>query len=99
MIFTTENFLKDNGDKIPGDQKPGIEQALQQLKDAHKAADVAAIDTAIANLNNVMQAASAQMYQGGAQPGAGAQAGAQPGADNGAKADDNIQDADFEEVK
>ena len=99
MIFTTENFLKDNGDKIPAGQKPGIEQALQQLKDAHKAADVAAIDTAIANLNNVMQAASAQMYQGGAQPGAGAQAGAQPGADNGAKADDNIQDADFEEVK
>ena len=99
MIFTTENFLKDTGDKIPADQKPGIEQALQQLKDAHKAADVAAIDTAIANLNNVMQAASAQMYQGGAQPGAGAQAGAQPGADNGAKADDNIQDADFEEVK
>ena len=99
MIFTTENFLKDNGDKIPADKKPGIEQALQQLKDAHKAADTAAIDTAIANLNQVMQAASAQMYQGGAQPGAGAQAGAQPGADNGAKADDNIQDADFEEVK
>ena len=76
MIFTTENFLKDNGDKIPADKKPGIEQALQQLKDAHKAADVAAIDAAIANLNNVMQAASAQMYQGGAQPGADAQAGA-----------------------
>ena len=103
MIFTTENFLKDNGDKIPADQKPGIEQALQQLKDAHKAADVAAIDTAIANLNNVMQAASAQMYQGGAQPGAGAQgfSGANAGqADaNNAKSDDNIQDADFEEVK
>ena len=103
MIFTTENFLKDNGDKIPADQKPGIEQALQQLKDAHKAADVAAIDAAIANLNNVMQAASAQMYQGGAQPGAGAQgfSGANAGqADaNNAKSDDNIQDADFEEVK
>ena len=101
MIFTTENFLKDNGDKIPADKKPGIEQALQQLKDAHKAADVAAIDSAINNLNQVMQAASAQMYQGGAQPGAGAQAGAgaQQQADNGAKGDDNIQDADFEEVK
>ena len=101
MIFTTENFLKDNGDKIPADKKPGIEQALQQLKDAHKAADIAAIDSAIANLNNVMQAASAQMYQGGAQPGAGAQAGAgaqqQTGGD--AKSDDTIQDADFEEVK
>ena len=98
MIFTTENFLKDNGDKIPADKKPGIEQALQQLKDAHKAADVAAIDSAIANLNNVMQAASAQMYQGGAQPGADAQAGAQQ-AGNDAKSDETIQDADFEEVK
>ena len=101
MIFTTENFLKDNGDKIPADKKPGIEQALQQLKDAHKSADVAAIDSAIANLNNVMQAASAQMYQGGAQPGAGAQAGAgaQQQTGNDAKSDDTIQDADFEEVK
>ena len=93
MIFTTENFLKDNGDKIPADKKPGIEQALQQLKDAHKAADVAAIDTAIANLNNVMQAASAQMYQGGAQAGAQQQAGGN------AQGDENIQEADFEEVK
>ncbi len=103
MIFTTENFLKDNGDKIPADKKPGIEQALQQLKDAHKAADVAAIDSAIANLNQVMQAASAQMYQGGAQPGAGAQGfnGADAGqqAGNQQKSDDTIQDADFEEVK
>ena len=101
MIFTTENFLKDNGDKIPADQKPGIESALQQLNDAHKAGDVAAIDTAINNLNQVMQAASAQMYQGaqGAQPGAdagfnGAQGGQQTGGQY-----DNVQDADFEEVK
>ena len=98
MIFTTENFLKDNGDKIPVDQKSGIESALQQLKDAQKSADVAAIDTAINNLNTVMQAASQQMYSQ-----AGAQAGPQPGADAGQqeqpKQDDTIQDADFEEVK
>jgi len=108
MIFTTENFLKDNGDKIPADKKAPIETALQQLKDAHKAGDVNAIDTATASLNQAVQAASAQMYQGaqGAQPGADAGAGSQGGAqggqqaqDNGAKADDNIQDADFEEVK
>lgn len=100
MIFTTENFLKDNADKIPADQKPAIEQALQQLKDAHKAADVAAIDTATAALNQAVQAASAQMYQGGAGPQPGA---SQPGADAGQqeqpKQDDTIQDADFEEVK
>lgn len=101
MIFTTGNFLKDNGDKIPADQKPGIESALQQLKDAHKAADVAAIDTAINNLNTVMQAASQQMYQGaGAQPGADQGFnGAQDGQQEQPKQDDTIQDADFEEVK
>ena len=97
MIFTTENFLKDNGDKIPADQKPAIEEALSKLKDAHKSGDVAAIDTAINNLNTIMQAATQQMYQqagpqqSGPQPGAGQQGGQ--------NTDDNIQDADFEEVK
>ena len=105
MIFTTENFLKDNADKIPTDQKPANEQALQQLKDAHKSGDVAAIDTATAALNTAVQAASAQMYgQAGPQAGAqgfqgGANAGQQQADNSSAKQDDNIQDADFEEVK
>jgi molecular chaperone DnaK len=99
MIFTTENFLKDNADKIPADQKPAIESALQQLKDAHKAQDLAAIDTATAALNQAVQAASAQMYgQGGPQAGAQGFQGAQGAQQEGPKADD-IQDADFEEVK
>ncbi len=108
MIFTTENFLKDNGDKIPADHKPGIESALQQLKDAHKNADIAAIDTAMNNLNQVLQTASQQMYsQAGPQPGpdAGAQGfnggqgfGGQQQA-GGQQPNDNVQDADFEEVK
>ena len=105
MIFTTENFLKDNADKIPADKKPAIEQALQQLKDAHKSGDVAAIDTATAALNTAVQAASAQMYgQAGPQAGAqgfqgGANAGQQQADNSSTKQDDNIQDADFEEVK
>ena len=99
MIFTTENFLKDNADKIPADQKPAIESALQQLKDAHKAQDLAAIVTATAALNQAVQAASAQMYgQGGPQAGAQGFQGAQGAQQEGPKADD-IQDADFEEVK
>ena len=102
MIFTTENFLKDNGDKIPADKKTPIETALQQLKDAHKAQDLAAIDTATAALNQAVQTASAQMYQqAGPQPGA-QQAGPGAGAGQqgqGPKQDDTIQDADFEEVK
>jgi len=101
MIFTTENFLKDNADKIPADKKAPIETALQQLKDAHKAGDVAAIDNATNALNTAVQAASAQMYQGGAQPGADAQGaqGSQQAQDNASNSADDIQDADFEEVK
>jgi len=101
MIFQTENQLKEIGDKIPAQHKPAIEQALQQLKDAHKAGDINAIDTAMAALNTAWQTASQQMYQGsGAQPGqenpfAGQQAGGQQEAPK----DENIQDADFEEVK
>ncbi|MBF1537147.1 MAG: molecular chaperone DnaK [Prevotella salivae] len=101
LIFTTENFLKDNADKIPADKKAPIETALQQLKDAHKAGDVAAIDNATNALNTAVQAASAQMYQGGAQPGADAQGaqGGQQAQDSGSNSADDIQDADFEEVK
>lgn len=108
MIFTTENFLKDNADKVPADDKPAIEAALQKLKDAHKASDVAAIDAATAELNNVLQTASQKMYQAGAQPGA-QQAGPDMGGQGfnaGAQGDQNsdqkghdVQDADFEEVK
>ena len=103
MIFQTENQLQELGDKIPAQYKPAIEQALQQLKDAHKAGDINAIDSAIAALNSAWQTASQQMYaQSGAagQPGGdqftgGQQAGGQQ---QGPKPED-IQDADFEEVK
>ena len=103
MIFQTENQLKEIGDKIPADQKPAIEQALQQLKDAHKAGDIAAIDTAIAALNNAWQTASQQMYaqgqQAGPQPGADAGQGFQGGQQTQSNPNDDVQDADFEEVK
>ena len=104
VIFQTENQLKELGDKLPADKKAPIEAALQKLKDAHKAQDLAAIDTAMAEINTAFQAASAEMYaQGGAQQG-GAQAGPDMNGgagqqDNGTKHGDNVQDADFEEVK
>ena len=103
MIFQTENQLKELGDKLPADHKGAIEAALGKLKEAHKAHDLAAIDAAKAELNNAWQTASAQMYQQtGAQPGAGAgfQGGPQqPGAGSSSANNENVQDADFEEVK
>ena len=104
MIFTTENQLKELGDKLPADKKAPIEAALQKLKDAHKAQDLAAVDTAMAELNTAFQAASAEMYaqsgaQGGAQAGPDMNAGQAGGAQDNSKHGDNVQDADFEEVK
>ena len=102
MIFQTEKQLKEFGDKLPADKKQPIEAALQKLKDAHKAQDVTAINSAIDELNNVFQAASQEMYnaqqqQGGAQQGA-PHADQQQQANNGGK-DQEVTDVDFEEVK
>ena len=106
MIFQTENQLKELADKLPADKKGAIEAALGKLKEAHKAQDIAAIDAAKTELNNAWQAASAEMYQQtGAQPGAGAgfqggqQAGPQGGNAQSNDGKEDIQDADFEEVK
>ena len=103
MIFQTENQLQELGDKIPAQHKPAIEQALQQLKDAHKAGDINAIDSAIAALNQAWQTASQQMY---AQSGAAGQPGGdqftggqQQSQQNAGPKPEDIQDADFEEVK
>ena len=104
MIFQTEKQLEELGDKLPAEHKPAIEAALGKLKEAHKAQDIAAIDAAIEELNKAFQAASAQMYQQtGGQPGPDAgfqQGGCNSGCNTGTQGGkDDIQDADFEEVK
>ena len=105
-IFATEKQLKEYGDKIPADKKAAIEGALGKLKEAHKNADIAAIDAAIAELNTAWQAASQDIYsaqqaQGaqGAQAnaGAGAQGNAQAG--NAGNGGSQPEDVEFEEVK
>jgi molecular chaperone DnaK len=102
MIFSTEKQLKEYGDKIPADKKSAIEGALGKLKEAHKAQNIADIDTYTAELNNAWQAASQDIYaasqaQGGAQ-GTGAQGNPGTGAQSGTQAND-VTDVDFEEVK
>ena len=101
LIFSTENQLKDLGDKIPADKKAPIEAALQKLKDAHKAQDLVGIDAASAELQAAFQAASAEMYAqtGGAQAGPNAGQANNNASQGSSKNNDNVQDADFEEVK
>ena len=96
LIFQTEKQLAEYGDKVPADKKQPIEEALTEVKAAHAAQDVAAIDASMEKLNTAWNAASQEIYaamnegqQGGAQ--------AQPGTEE-AK-NDGVEDVDFEEVK
>ena len=104
MIFQTEKQLKELGDKIPADKRAPIEAALNKLKEAHKAQDVAGCEAAMNELNGVFQAASQEMYnaqnaQGGAQAGPNFGGQANNNANNSGNNKDNVTDVDFEEVK
>jgi molecular chaperone DnaK len=104
LIFQTEKQLKEFGDKIPADKKSAIEGALTGLKDAVKTQDLALIEKATTELNNVWQAASQDMYNA-SQQAQGAQPNTEQGpSDTGSagskKANDQeVTDVDFEEVK
>ncbi|MCB0781954.1 MAG: Hsp70 family protein, partial [Flavobacteriales bacterium] len=96
LVFQTEKQLKEFGDKIPADKKKPIEEALERLKDAHKAQDIAAIDKGMEELNTAFQAASKEMYeaaQQAQQPEGNGSASAE-----GASGDAEVTDVDFEEV-
>ena len=100
LIFQTERQLKEYGDKLPADKKEPIEQALNKLRDAHKNRDIAGIDAAMAELNNVWQAASEEIYKATQQQGQpGADPQDQPGPEPGKSPDQEVTDVDFEEVK
>ncbi len=100
LIFSTEKQLGEYGDKIPADKKAAIETALNALKEAHKAADLAEIEKQSEALNAAWQAASQDIYAAGNASGASnAEQGPAGGSDNGSNGDEGPKDVDFEEVK
>ena len=106
IIFQTEKQLKEFGDKLPADKKAPIEEALEKLRTAHKNQDIAAIDTAMNELNTVFHAASQEMYnaqnanaQSGGGDGQPTDGGSSQSQNNTGNQDGNVTDVDFEEVK
>jgi molecular chaperone DnaK len=109
LIFQTEKQLKEYGEKISADKRATIETALGKLKDAHKAHDIALIDTTVTELNAAWTAASEEMYKatqenanagGGPTDGGGQQANGHGGQEHAAETGgENVTDAEFEEVK
>ena len=112
LIFQTEKQLKEFGEKIPEDAKKPIEEALKNLKEAHKKEDLEAIDKYSEELQKVFQAASQHIYnaqnQGGQQQAPEDfikdqqnQQQTNQNTDDNKKdeKDDEVTDVDFEEVK
>jgi molecular chaperone DnaK len=94
-VYRSEKMLKDNADKISGDDKAKIEAAVSAVKEALKGTDAAALKTASEKLNEVWQAVSTELYKAAsakAQAEKG-QAGAQPQSEGGEpKSDDKKKD-------
>ena len=98
MIFQTEKQFKEFGDKLSDDKKKPIEDALEVLKKAYEAKDVAAIAPALESINEAWKNASEEMYKAQAEQGGVAndeKAEEQSSESN----DEDVQDVDFEEVK
>jgi molecular chaperone DnaK len=94
LVHATEKSLRDLGDKVEGAERARIESALADLKEAIKGDSKSTIETKLKVLGEASAGLAQRIY--GAQ-----QAGAQPGAAgaSGGGGDENVVDAEFEEVK
>ncbi len=79
-VYRTEKFLKDNADKLSDDDKGRLKIAVQEVQEAAKAGQTAAIKTACEKLNQTWQSVSAALYKTAeGSPAGGGPAGGQPG--------------------
>ena len=100
MIFQTEKQLNEFGDKISGDNKKPVEEALEELKKAYETKEVETIQPALDKINEAWKAASEEMYKAQAEAQqAGAPAGDAGAQDGAAEENSDVEDVDFEEVK
>ncbi len=100
LVHQVKKTLVELGDKVGADEKSKLEAAVKELEDAIKGDDKARIEAKAEALSKAAQKLGERMHaetQGAASE-AGAQSGAQGGAD-GRKADENVVDAEFTEVK
>ena len=103
LIYSTEKTVKELGDKVESSLKSDIEGVIERLKKAMEGTDAGEIKRLTEELTNTSHKLAEKMYsqasqQGSGPGGPGAGSGAGP-AGSGRKPDDDVVDADFEEVK
>lgn len=102
LIYATEKSMKELGDKVDATTKSNVESAMADLKKALEGEDAAEIQAKSEALTQASHKLAEAMYQQTAQEGQeapGAETGGQESAGPGPDADDDVVDADFEEVK
>jgi molecular chaperone DnaK len=105
MAYSVEKNIKEFGDKIDPSEKARIEDAIAKVRKAIEGDDINAIKSAQEELTNASHKIAEAMYskasasQGGAGAGAGAHTGPSAEQQGAGKKDDDVVDADFEEVK
>jgi molecular chaperone DnaK len=72
LVYQTEKILREQGDKVPGEEKGAVESALAELKKAIEGDDVEQIKTATDALVNASQSFSQKLYDAASQESAAA---------------------------
>ncbi|MEY3982295.1 MAG: molecular chaperone DnaK [Pseudomonadota bacterium] len=98
MVHSVKKSLEEHGDKVDGDEKAKIEEAIKEAEAALKTEDQEQIEAKTEALMKASQKLGEKVYADAQAAAAGAAASGAPGSGGGAKADD-VVDADFKEVK
>jgi molecular chaperone DnaK len=102
LIYSTEKSIKDLGDKVDSDTKAKVEESIAALRKAMEGEDTAEIKRVSEELTQASHKLAEAMYQQASQKeqqaGAGAES-AEQAAGGAGTADEDVVDADFEEVK
>ena len=99
LVHASEKSLKDLGDKVDAETKSNVEREIENVKKAIEGDDTAAINAAIEELTKVSHKLAEMMYANASQEGAPGEGAAAGDAGGAAQQDDDVVDADFEEVK
>ena len=96
LVYQTEKLLKEQGDKISGDEKSAVEDKLGDLKGALGGSDVEAIRNATDALMSASQTFTQKLYEAASAEGASAGAGGADAGDAGSQpSDDDVVDAEI----
>lgn len=99
MIYSTEKSIKELGGKVDSTTKTNVEEAIGRLRKAMEGSDTQEIKQKTEELTQASHKLAEAMYQKAAASGGDAGGGDQTGASQKRGPDDDVVDADFEEVK